>query len=165
MSIFIALVSYIFVLFSSETYKKTILLKRSKRLGLPPPPGTNVRGMALIKTILIMTVGRPLHMLMVEPTVICWSLYHLFSFGVLFAFFAAYPYTFETVYGFNTWQYGLAFIGVGIGVIISGALSLTLDQSIYVKKHEEVLKAGGTIVAPEHRLYLAMVGAFGIPVG
>jgi len=164
-TIFIGIVAYILVLPMQETYKKVILSKRAKKLGIPGPPKPPVKGFAYIKLLLTITLVRPVNMLLTEPTVLFFSLYNSFTFSVLFAFFAAYPYTFEGVYGFNTWQYGLTFLGILIGVILAVVTAIIFDRTMYYKKYKTALKEGRTAVAPEHRLYAAMAGSFGIPIG
>lgn len=83
----------------------------------------------------------------------------------MFAFFAAYPFTFQSVYGFNLWQYGLTFLGILIGVLIAAATGVIIDRMVYLKKYQKALSEGKTVVAPEQRLYLAMIGVFGVPIG
>lgn len=139
--------------------------KRARKLKIAPPAAAQMKGWAYWKIMLTITVFRPLHMLFTEPIVFLLSLYTAFTFSVLFAFFAAYPYTFTTVYGFNTWQYGLTFLGIGLGVLLAVATALGIDRIVYMGKYRQALKEGRTMVAPEHRLYAAMVGSLGIPVG
>lgn len=104
-------------------------------------------------------------MLCTEPIVLFFSMYNAFAFSVLFAFFAAYPFTFEGVYGFSTSQSGLAFLGIGLGVVLAVVTAIVIDRTVYQKKHRLVLKSGKTMVPPEHRLYTAMIGSFGLPIG
>lgn len=148
-----------------ETYKKIILKKRAKRLNIAPPPAPPMKGLAYAKMLLTITIVRPLHMLYAEPIVLFFSLYNAFLFGVLFAFFAAYPFTFESVYGFNTWQYGLTFLGIGIGVCLAVVTAILIDRLVYLPMYKRALGEGRTVVAPEHRLYAGMLGAFGVPIG
>lgn len=164
-TIFIALASTIPVLCMQETYKKVILQRRAKKLGIAPPPGPPVKGLAMLKMLFTITLFRPLHMLITEPIVALLSLYTAFTFSVLFAFFAAYPYTFETVYGFNTWQYGLTFLGIGLGVLLAVVTAILVNHFYYVPQHHRVLQEGKTAVPPEYRLLSAQMGCFGIPIG
>lgn len=164
-TIFIALAAYLTVLPMSETYKKVILQRRARRLGIAPPPAPPVKGWAYVKMLVTITILRPLHMLAVEPIVMLFSFYTAFIFGVLFCFFGAYPFTFGSVYGFNTWQYGLTFLGIGIGVLLGLITAVGVDRKVYMEKYRAALKDGRTVIAPEHRLYVGMAGAFGVPVG
>lgn len=164
-TLFIALAASISVMFMSETYKKIILTRRAKRLNLPPPSQTPLKGLAYCKMLLTVTLTRPLEMLITEPTVFLFSLYTAFTFSVLFAFFAAYPFTFQTVYGFNTWQYGLTFLAIGLGVLLAVATNILVDRFYYAKHHARVLREGKTAVPPEYRLMCAQLGCFGVPIG
>ncbi|KAK0277036.1 hypothetical protein LTS00_014312 [Friedmanniomyces endolithicus] len=164
-TIFIALAAYLTILPMSETYKKVILQRRAKKLDIPPPPTPPMSALTQLKILVTITIARPLVMLATEPIVMFFSLYNAFTFSVLFAFFAAYPYTFESVYGFNTWQYGLTFLGIGLGVLLAVLTNIVIDQLIYTKKTAQALKEGRHMAAPEHRLYCAMVGSVGIPIG
>lgn len=115
--------------------------------------------------MLTVTLIRPVHMLVAEPIVFFLSLYNSFTFSVLFGYFAAYPYTFSTVYGFNQWQTGLAFLGVFIGVLLAVSITILIDRKMYMKKYRQAMKEGKVAAAPEHRLYAAMYGSFGVLVG
>ena len=164
-TIFIGLAAFALVLPLKETYKKVILLKRAKKYGVPGPPVPPVKGWAYWKLLLTITLLRPIHMLCTEPIVMFLSMYNAFTFSVLFAFFAAFPYTFESVYGFNTWQYGLTFLGILVGVLSAVGTTVLIDRNVYMKKHRQGVSEGKMMVAPEHRLYAAMAGAFGVPIG
>lgn len=105
-------------------------------------------------------------MLITEPIVAFLSLYVAFNFSVLFSFFAAFPYVFERVYGFDTEQSGLVFLAIGVGCFLAILTVLLCDSYLYqpqVRQSHEEGKLG--IVVPEYRLYPAMLGSFGLPVG
>lgn len=148
-----------------ETYKKVILQRRAKRLNLPPPPGPNMSDPSHWKTMFTVTLFRPLHMLFTEPIVGFLAVYNTFAFCIMFAFLPAFPFSFGTVYGFNTWQTGLAFLGNLVGVLLAVVTAVLCDRLIYQKLHKEALDRGKTTVAPEHRLYAGMMGAIFLPIG
>lgn len=164
-TLFIALAVTAMVMFMSETYKKIILIRRAKRLNIAAPQQNSPTGLAAVKMLMTITLIRPLNMLATEPTVFLFSLYTAFTFSVLFGFFAAYPYTFQNVYGFNTWQYGLTFLGIGLGVVLAVVTNILVDKLYYAKHHARILKEGRTAVPPEYRLMCAQMGCFGIPIG
>lgn len=163
--LFIGTAAYIASLFMQETYKKIILQRRAKRLGIEPPKGPQLKGAAAIKFILTVTLFRPVKMLLTEPIVMFLSLYTAFTFALLFCFFAAFPYIFTKVYGFQTYQNGLVFIAVGLGVVLGWATVTIVDWKVYQKEWRRVIAEGGTNVEPEHRLYSAMAGSLGITIG
>ncbi|KXL44167.1 hypothetical protein M433DRAFT_68591 [Acidomyces richmondensis BFW] len=164
-TIFIGLVAWALVLPMQETYKKTILQRRAKRLNIPPPPTPHLGLLPYARKILRLTVARPLGMLFTEPIVLFFSLYISFVFSVLFALFAAFPYTFRRVYGFNTWQSGLTFLSIGLGNLLGLIMFVVLDRRVYARKHAEAVTRDQKAIAPEHRLYGAMIGAPGVAIG
>jgi hypothetical protein len=163
--LFISLAIYLVSLPMSETYKKAILQKRAKRLGIPSPTKTGPSGLAAIKFLLAVTLFRPIHMLFFEPIVGFLSMYSAFTFGVMFAFLAAFPIVFQGVYGFDTSQTGLTFLGLGIGCLFAVPTGIAMDYFFYQRQHRKAVSEGRTHVAPEHRLYGAMVGGFGVTAG
>jgi hypothetical protein len=104
-------------------------------------------------------------MLFTEPIIALTSLYSAFIFSVLFTFLAAFPYIFRQVYGFNASEIGLIFLAIGLGVILSVVVLIIIDRIVYMPMYYRVVKERGNAVAPEHRLYMAMVGGFGIIAG
>ncbi|RFU28742.1 hypothetical protein B7463_g7595, partial [Scytalidium lignicola] len=164
--IFFAIFAWIPVLLSQETHKATILKHRRKRLGLPPSPSPFPSQKAKIKFLMTVTLFRPIHMLLTEPIVAFLSLYVAFNFGVLFTFFAAFPYVFETVYHFDTDQSGLVFLAIGIGCTFAVPTVLLCDRYFY-QPHVAASHSAGHdgVVPPEYRLFPAMMGSFGLPIG
>lgn len=161
--LFATLVIFAIALPMKETYKPIILQRRAKKLGLDVKPDT---GSVSVKRTLMLKFARPMHMLFTEPTVFFFSLYASFAFGVLFLFFAAFPYIFaRPPYSFTTSQAGLTFIAIGLGVLLGGVTSIIVDHLVYQKKHQQALTSGKTSVEPEHRLYSAMIGSWGILIG
>jgi multidrug resistance protein len=164
-TIFIAIAAAVPIYLMFETYKKVLLQKRAKKLGIPGPPKPAATGWPYWKMMFTITLTRPAHMLATEAIVGLFSLYTAFTFSVLFAFFAAYPFTFESVYGFNTWQYGLTFLGIGAGNLLGVATAIAVDRLYYGRHHRRVTKEGKAQVPPEYRLLSAMIGSVLIPIG
>jgi hypothetical protein len=93
-------------------------------------------------------------------------MYTSFAFGVLFLLFAAIPYIFQRPpYSFTISQSGLAFLSVGIGVILGTITCILVDRIFYQKIHRKIVSQGKPYVEPEHRLYSAMIGSGGIVIG
>jgi len=163
--LFLSLVVWIISLPTHETYKKVILQRRAKRLGIEPPKSTLPGGLQGLKFLLTVTLFRPVHMLLFEPIVLFLSLYSAFIFGVLFAFLPAFPIVFIGVYKFNLGEAGLAFLPLGIGYIFAVPTAIACDFWIYQPLHRKAMKEGRHMVDPEHRLYSAMMGSLGVTVG
>ena len=164
--LFLLVPLYLYSLGIKETYKKIILQKRARRLGIPPPAKVGPSGLAAVQFMIVVTLFRPVKMLFTEPIVFFFSLYTGFNFSVLFGFFDAFPLVFGNVYHFEPGFSGLTFLGIGFGCCAGVATAMLLNRLWY---HKEYLKShrdgkGGT-VAPEHRLHAAMLGSFGLPIG
>ncbi|CAN9154833.1 unnamed protein product [Alternaria alternata] len=159
--LFLALFVYIIALPMSETYKPIILKKRAKKQGIVTKQET-----ADLTSEIVMRFIRPLHLISTEPVVFFFSLYTGFAFAVLFLFFAAFPYVFtRPPYSFTPSQSGLVFIPILIGVILGGITTIIVDRTLYQKKYRETVSNGKSHVDPEHRLYSAMGGAWGMVIG
>ena len=162
--LFAAVPIFIMGLTTSETYKKIILKRLAKKQGTSiakqGPTGT-----AAIRFFLMVTLIRPLSMLVTEPIVLAFSAYSAFTFSIIYAFYPVFPIVFSGIYGFDLSQTGLAFIGIGVGCILSLISTIIIDQTVYQKMYRRVKAEGGTTVAPEHRLYQAMLGSVLVVIG
>lgn len=118
----------------------------------------------IVPTVLL----RPLHMLFTEPVVAAFSSYVAFNFALLYSFFPAFPYVFETEHGYDTETIGLTFLGLGVGVLAATGIIVAQNKLIYKKKLEHVRResAGSiTTIPPENRLYTGMVGGVMMALG
>ncbi|KAF2832692.1 MFS multidrug transporter-like protein [Ophiobolus disseminans] len=161
--IFITLIATLVALPMKETYKPIILKKRARKHGLKMPDAP--KG-AKMKTAIVVKVVRPLHMLVAELPVLLFSLYTSFAFGTLFLFFAAFPFIFTRApYAFSPSQSGLTFLSIGIGIALGVGTAVVVDKVMYQPRYQKALAAGNGYVAPEQRLYCAMMGSFGMVAG
>lgn len=179
--LFIALTVFLGALPMNETYKKIILERRAKKRGIS---SVEAVGSAVVKKTVVQNFLRPMHMLVTEvcftcvksrrrsyadipqPVVFFLSLYTAFTFAILFLFFAAIPYVFErSPYSFTISQAGLIFLAIGLGVILASITGIFIDNNFYQVQHRKATAAGQMYAQPEHRLYNAMIGSLGIPVG
>jgi len=87
-----------------ETFKPAILEKRARKQGVELAPDGDTTGK--LKKLVTVTLLRPVQMLFTEPIVLAFAIYNSFAFGVLFAFFAAVPYSFAVVYHFDRRESG-----------------------------------------------------------
>lgn len=156
---------YIFSLGMEETYKKIILQRRAKKLKIMPPTNDSPKGLGALTFLLVVTLGRPVKMLLTEPLIIFMSFYTGFNFSMIYAFFAAFPLVFEGIYHFEPGFYGLTFFANSIGCVFAIVTIISIDRFTYYKEFKKSLKKGNNgVVAPEHRLYPAMLGGFGLPI-
>ena len=85
-TIFFILAFYIPVLATKETYKKTILRRRAKALGVEGPPRAERTLMQSINHFTTTLLLRPVHMLLTEPIVSLVCLYNGFMFGLMYTY-------------------------------------------------------------------------------
>jgi hypothetical protein len=132
-------------------------------LGLPSPE-PELAPREAIKLLLTITLFRPIRMLVSEPIVFLYSVYNAFTFSVLFVFFEAYPFVFMGHYGFDIWQSGLTFLGIGVGVLLGAVGAILVDLLVY----QRIVREGGERIknrGPEQRLYIGMIGDLCLPIG
>ncbi|KAK5997933.1 Polyamine transporter 4 [Cladobotryum mycophilum] len=143
--------------FMKETSKERILYARAKTRGHQFPEETF--------SVTLSKIGKgflkPLHMCVAEPVAICIGLYTAFSFAMVFSFFGSYAYVYTKVYHFNMRQIGLCYIPVIIGFLFAVATFGFFDATKYRK---EAIRTNNR-VAPEFRLYSALVGCWLVPIG
>ncbi|KAJ4350544.1 hypothetical protein N0V95_004650 [Ascochyta clinopodiicola] len=157
-----------------ESYKPILLRRRAKKNGqpIPPSPLEGVTCAKALHTYISKTLTRPIHMLLTEPIVAVFNTYSAFNFGLLYAFFAAFPQVYFEYYGFNSLSTGLTFLGVGAGVIAGTIVIILFSKKWYLPHvHDAVANDrpapsfATSRLAPEERLPLAMVGGPCITVG
>ena len=112
-------------------------------------------------------IVRPFKILIFSPIALLLSLYTAFVFGLIFLLFATFPTVFEENYGFSPGVSGLAYIGLGLGMIFGIVLfGLLSDKLMQQKRPDEEGDAvatpnnpsssHATIAHPERRLPLMM---------
>ncbi|KAI1120052.1 major facilitator superfamily domain-containing protein [Nemania abortiva] len=158
--VFFSVFSLIWALVGNESYHHVIQRRRMKQLGIKPPDSPPL--LDTLREFLTVGLLRPLHMMVTEPIVGFLSLYVAFVFGVLFNFFGAFPYIFETVYGFTVIQSGLVFLAIATGCVI-GALNIGICDRLFYQR--QVRRFPPHHVPPEYRLLPAMIGSIALPVG
>lgn len=68
--------------------------------------------------------------LFTEPIVACLAIYVAIVYGTLYALFSAFPIIFQRHRGFSAGEGGLAFLGVGLGVVM-GTTSTNIQNRFY----------------------------------
>ncbi|KAN0104562.1 MFS general substrate transporter [Hyaloscypha variabilis] len=140
-----------------ETYHPQIIRSRAKKLGLTlPSRGTN-------SSVFLTAVGRPLHMMFVEPIIFPTALVLSVAQSVVFAYYVGYALLFERVYGFSQYKVGMAFGPLVVGSLLAIPVVALFDKLTYQKARTEALRLGKK-VAPEKRLYPAMLGSITLPI-
>jgi hypothetical protein len=158
--IFFAIFTLFTIAMAKETFHPVIRRRRAKELGqnLPPSPPLSAK-IRLFATIALL---RPILMLFTEPIVALICLYVACEFATLFSFFAAIPLNFEGVYHFGIEDAGLVFLAIVIGCLLGTVTVLLCNILLYIP---QVSKHPGQQVPPEYRLYPALTGSIGLPIG
>ncbi|CCK71339.1 Tpo4p KNAG_0G02830 [Huiozyma naganishii CBS 8797] len=126
-----------FILLMPETHKGVILRKRAVKRKMNLKVMTKEDKIAFLKLTMTITVFRPLKMLVVEPTVLVFSVYIAFIFAVLFAFFEAYPVIYRGVYRMDYGISGLPFLGIGLGLWMGSLFYIIIDRKFFFPKAPE----------------------------
>lgn len=150
-------------LFMSESYKPVILHRVAKNRGLKPSTSQKKKRTLFESAhfFLRKTLTRPIHMAFVEPVVAGFTIYIALNFGMLYGFFAAFPYVFSTNYGYGIGSIGLTFLGLGVGVIVGCCIIILFSRVIY---RRQLRNSTESKLPPEARLQIAMIGSIMLPI-
>lgn len=162
--LFLTAAALVMTLFCSETFEPKLRRRLAEKRGQPAsltsfdkqPLSKQLRHFALV------SLFRPLHMAFLEPLTALVCLYVACGLGILFSFFAVVPYVFTTVYGFSIEKCGLVFLAVAIGCILGLVCILLCDVFLY---RPQIPRHAPYAVPQEYRLYPAMLGSVGLPIG
>jgi MFS family permease len=101
---------------------------------------------------------RPIQLSYSEPIIIMISIYLSVLYIVIFTFLPGYTFIFTNTYGFSQALRGLSFFGLGVGFLLS--LAMTIPITLLSRR---ILQRDGKL-SPESRLWFAMCGAPTIPI-
>ncbi|KHJ33553.1 putative mfs transporter [Erysiphe necator] len=113
--------------------------------------------------VVVQTISRPLHMLLVEPILFPTGLVLAITQSVIFSYYIAYAYLFESVYGFTQIQVGMTFAPLVLGSLLAVPVVVLCDKCLYQKALRQAFDQNRKI-APEERLYPAMMSSFTMPI-
>ncbi|KAK3722114.1 hypothetical protein LTR37_002547 [Vermiconidia calcicola] len=158
-------VALVVTAFMSETYKAVILKRRGKRLGVQPAPELKSSGLENVKFFVTKTITRPFYMMLTEPIVALFDIYNAFNFGLLNAFFAAFSWVFQNVYGFGIGATGLTYLGQAVGSVAGLMIVLYIYNFDWAKENKRIKEGDSNAnMAPEKRLIIAQIGAPMFPI-
>ncbi|MCJ1400067.1 hypothetical protein MMC11_003270, partial [Xylographa trunciseda] len=156
------IISIVALVFMRETYSMVLLARKTDRLrketgnlALTSKSDTGLTPRALFAQ----SVLRPLKLLFCSPIVFSLSAFCAFVFGLTYLLFTTFPIVFEEQYGFSIGLSGLAYLGLGISMIIGVILFSVMSDKMLKKQ------AGGGAMKPEYRLPLMVYFTPVIPVG
>ncbi|KAG1809201.1 major facilitator superfamily domain-containing protein [Suillus subaureus] len=145
------------VLFVPETYVPVILKKKAIRsresTGDPKLYAPLDRREGTLTSAILVSCYKPFQLLLFDRMALLLDSWNALILGILYLAFQAFPIIFEDTHGFNTQNTGLAFIGIGLGM-----LSAISTQPLWNREYD-----GDP--PPEMRLIMGQVGGILVPVG
>jgi hypothetical protein len=151
------------VIFLSETYPPVLLERKAaalrKSTGNPHYRSILERDLPH-RELFKRTIFRPLRML-VSPIVFLLSLYMAFVYGLLYLLFTTISEVFVSIYGFSQGISGLAFLGLGFGMM-AGLVAFGIVSDKLLKSM--TAKNGGEM-KPEYRFPPMFLAGVLIPAG
>ncbi|OQD75245.1 hypothetical protein PENDEC_c008G00906 [Penicillium decumbens] len=157
-------VALVFALILKETYAPTLLQKKAAKLRKKSGDSrwwSRYDQKASLFEILKLNLSRPFVMAVTEPICIFWNIYIAIIYGILYLCFVAYPIVFQGIRGWGLGLSGLAFMGIGIGVILTIACEPLVRRLI--NRHEIDPETGR--VHPEAMVSFVCICSILIPVG
>ena len=152
------------VFVAKETYAPSVLVEKAECLR------RRTRNWAIhakqeeieidIVELLEKNVTRPMRMFFSEPILLLIGFYLSFVYGLMYITLSAYPLVFQGVHGMTPGVGSLPFLGIALGMVLSGIASIAYNPYWIRKYHANNNKA-----MPEWRLPLAMVGGVVFSIG
>ncbi|KAJ5585125.1 uncharacterized protein N7459_004925 [Penicillium hispanicum] len=153
-----------FAVILKETYAPTLLQQKAIRLRKETGDSrwwSRYDRKDPLFQILKLNLSRPFVMAVSEPICIFWNIYVAIVYGILYLCFVAYPIVFQDIRGWSLGVSGLAFLGIGIGVLITIACEPLVRRMINMhKKDPETGK-----VYPEAMVSFVCICSILIPIG
>ncbi|KZT74445.1 MFS general substrate transporter [Daedalea quercina L-15889] len=152
------------LVFVPETYVPVILKRKAAKLRKQTgndkywAPLDRREGSMMHKIML--SIYTPFRLLLIDRMALSLNTWNALTLGILYLTFEAFPVIFGDVRGFNYQETGLAFLGMGVGMI--GALC---TQGLWNRFHRNVAAQNGGKLPPETRLIMGMVGGVLAPIG
>ncbi|KAF3770726.1 membrane transporter [Cryphonectria parasitica EP155] len=103
--------------------------------------------------------SRPLRIL-TQPVVLTMSVYQALIFSTTHSLYTNFEDIYGGIYGFNTEQVGLAYLGPGLGLLFAVRMIVPHIDDVYKKPRDK----NHGVAKPEFRLPLANIGAVLVPV-
>ncbi|KAI4168146.1 MAG: hypothetical protein LQ348_007555 [Seirophora lacunosa] len=106
------------------------------------------------RVLFLRAITRPSKMLLLSPVVLGLSCYMALVYSYIYLLFTTFPLVFEAQYGFSTGTIGLAYLGMGIGMVAAAVVvGYTNDRQVA----KMAAKSGER--KPEYRLPIMMLGS------
>jgi multidrug resistance protein len=135
--IILAFVGWIMVMAMKETYSPTLLAQRARirreETGDDRWHSRYDQRMPFLELMKV-NLSRPIIMAFTEPICIFWNVYIAIIYGILYLCFVAYPIVFAGLRGWTISMSGLAFVGIGVGSVITIVMEPAIRKMINAHK-------------------------------
>jgi MFS family permease len=159
------------IFFVPETYHKVLLKRKAQQKRKETGDDRWFAPIEKVKRTIVGTLIRsckvPIQLVVLEPMCLLLNIYAAILLGIVYLFFGAFPLVFERNHGFQLYQVGLSFLGLGIGMVL-GVLTDPFWHKNYLKlvrRLEEKTGDPDVKPEPEFRLPTAMFGGVLVPIG
>ncbi|KAF2276396.1 MFS general substrate transporter [Westerdykella ornata] len=156
--------SFLMVLVTKETYGPAILrakaAKRRKETG-DERWHSRYDDRQKFWPMLRENLVRPFSMAVKEPICIFWNVYIALVYGVMYLCFVSYPIVFAELRGWSYGFTGLAYMGIGIGCMITISMEPLIRRMI--NSHKPDPQTGKP--APESMISVVCIAAIAVPLG
>ncbi|EPQ59329.1 MFS general substrate transporter [Gloeophyllum trabeum ATCC 11539] len=148
-----------------ETYAPVIRLRLAKKAGDPEKAAKQhphlLQEHRSKLHVLWLNVSRPF--ILLGTSFICFilSAYMALMYGIYYLMFSTFPELFTDVYHFNLGSTGLAYIGLGVGFLLSTILGARWSDPIY----GWFCARNGGVQKPEYRIPALIFGSLWVPIG
>ncbi|KAL8725729.1 MAG: hypothetical protein Q9166_007179 [cf. Caloplaca sp. 2 TL-2023] len=157
LTIVAGLMTILTFLFLRETYAPKLLRDKAKKLQKETGQEeykSKLESDLPTKTIFFRAIIRPSKMLLFSPIVLGLSSYMALVYSYIYLLFTTFPLVFEAQYDFSTGIVGLAYLGMGIGMVGAAVVvGYTSDR------HVARLAAKSGERKPEYRIPIMMLGS------
>lgn len=146
-----------------ESYATVVMMRKTERLRKElnrPELQSQLQLKLTPKELIRRSLIRPSKLLTRSPIVFLLSIYIATVYGMLYLMFTTIPLVFTNTYGWSTELTGLAYLGLGVGMIISLSLLLKGNDAKVVT----LRKKNNGVYEPEMRLPLCVYYAALIPI-
>ncbi|KLP07502.1 Uncharacterized protein LW94_3226 [Fusarium fujikuroi] len=129
---------------------------------IAPKVGVENSIVGVIKSCVI----RPFELLLFEPMCLVLCIFSSILLGMFYLFLGSFPLIFTMVYGFSSWQVGLTFCGILIGIY----LAVAVEPIWYLFRHKHTNRRDDDTdtedtLEPEVFLPFAILGSLLVPMG
>lgn len=160
---FTGVTTALLTVFMHESYAIAVLMQKTHRLRKElsrPELESQLQLRGTPKEIFLRSLIRPTKLLTRSPIVFFFAMYIALLYGMLYLMFTTIPLVFTNVYGWSTQLTGLAYLGLGIGMVVALSFLLKGNDADVAKLRA---KNSGNY-EPEMRLPRCVYSACLIPV-